>query len=471
MKVVVIGIDGATWDPILPYIEKNMLPGYSKFWNEGLHGALISTIPYITQPGWKAYSMGKNPGKMGVYFWSRIDWKNFAIKNINSLGFDGKDYWDILSEKKYTVAIIDMPSTYPPKKVNGVMLSGFPKGDGTWVYPENFQDQIPQDYVKDSIHLFTKDEDPEVTMSGIEKDIKSRFDMAERLWDHDLVHISVVMNDHVSHFMWNNERIMFRNFQANDAGIMRILEKNKDGITILMSDHGNGPIEDEFYANEYLAKEGLLVKNDRKSPILSREAIVSIGKKTGLYKVARNLPNNLQEKIVKRVQQFDSDMETSSLDQLINWKKSKVIALDEGLFYINPMFYEEKEEILEELGKKLKAIKSKSGRPLYNKVLAGTEIYWGPHISDAPDVVAITNDIYHQRYQLSGYMWASDIPEKKMGFRTRQVGHHRIRGIFGMVGPGIEPKQMDASIYDLAPTILKLFGCDIPDDMDGKPLI
>ncbi|EQB66303.1 MAG: type I phosphodiesterase/nucleotide pyrophosphatase [Thermoplasmatales archaeon I-plasma] len=186
---------------------------------------------------------------------------------------------------------------------------------------------------------------------------------------------------------------MFRNFQANDAGIMRILEKNKDGITILMSDHGNGPIEDEFYANEYLAKEGLLVKNDRKSPILSREAIVSIGKKTGLYKVARNLPNNLQEKIVKRVQQFDSDMETSSLDQLINWKKSKVIALDEGLFYINPMFYEEKEEILEELGKKLKAIKSKSGRPLYNKVLAGTEIYWGPHISDAPDACR-----HHERY-------------------------------------------------------------------------
>ena len=53
---------------------------------------------------------------MGVYLWSKIDWVNMKIKNINSLGFDGQDYWDILSDMGIKVAIIDMPSTFPPKR-------------------------------------------------------------------------------------------------------------------------------------------------------------------------------------------------------------------------------------------------------------------------------------------------------------------------------------------------------------------
>ncbi len=70
MKVVVVGLDGAIWDPLLPYINKGELPGYAQFWKKGMHGPLLSTIPYLTQPAWKSYSIGKNPGKTGVFHWS-----------------------------------------------------------------------------------------------------------------------------------------------------------------------------------------------------------------------------------------------------------------------------------------------------------------------------------------------------------------------------------------------------------------
>lgn len=470
MKVVVIGIDGATWDSVIPYAEKGLLPGYRKFLTDGLHGPLLSTIPYITQPGWKAYSMGKNPGKMGVYFWSKIDWKDFKIKNINSLGFHGRDYWDILSDMGLRVSIIDMPSTFPPKKVNGVMLSGFPHGEGPWTFPEEFESKIPPSYVKEGVHLFTRNEDPDVTMDGIEREIKSRFDMGEMLWDSDLVHITVTMNDHVSHFMWDNPHIMLRNLKANDEGIQKILSRNKDGYTFLMSDHGNGPIEDEFYANEFLSREGLLVRKEVRKGMISRESVVGIGNKLGLYKIARSLPDSMQQRIVKRVQSLDSSMETD-VEEGIDWKETKVLALDEGLFYLNPLYIDEREDILDDLNKRLSSLKSKTGKQVFRNIMRGSEVYWGPYLSDAPDLVALTNEIYHQRYQLSGYVWASDIPKEKMGYRTVQVGHHRIKGIFGLVGPGITEKLISPSIYDLAPTILKLFGAQIPSDMDGKPLV
>ncbi len=108
---------------------------------------------------------------------------------------------------------------------------------------------------------------------------------------------------------------------------------------------------------------------------------------------------------------------------------------------------------------------------MIKNVLRGNDVYWGPYVADGPDLVAVSHEIYHQRYPLSGYQWASEIPDEIWGYRYPQVGHHRIKGIFGMVGPGIVPREVNPSIYDLAPTILKAFGCDIPSDMDGKSLI
>ncbi len=470
MKVVVIGIDGATWDPILPYIDKGEFPGYSKFWKDGLHGPLFSTIPYLTQPAWKSYSIGKNPGKTGVYHWTKIDWKEFKFKTLNSLSFHGDDYWDILSEMGHKVSIIDMPSTFPPDKVNGVMISGMNHGDGPWTYPEEFEKSIPSWYPKDGIHLFRKNEEPELTMDGIEREIKSRFDMAEMLWDADLIHLSVEMNDHVSHFMWNNEHIMYRNLRANDEGIQRILKKNEEGYTFLMSDHGNGPIEDELYSNEFLAGEGFLTLKEGNKKGLSREAVVNLGTRLRLDRMVNKLPTTMQNKIVKKIRSLDSSMETDP-ESRMNWKETRVVALDEGMYFVNPLYLEEKEDILEELTKKLLALKSKSGKRVIKNVLKGSEVYWGPYVKDGPDIVAISDPIYHQRVPLSGHVWASDIPDEAWGYRLPQVGHHRIKGIFGLVGPGIAPREISPSIYDLAPTILKLFKCNIPEDMDGKPLV
>ncbi len=470
MKVVVIGLDGASWDPLLPYINRGELPGYAQFLKGGLHGPLFSTIPYLTQPAWKSYSIGKNPGKTGVFHWSKIDWKELKFRSLNSLSFHGEDYWDILSANGHKVSIIDMPSTYPPDKVNGVIISGFNHGDGPWTYPAEFEKTIPSSFVKESVHLFTRNQDPETTMSGLEEEIRSRFDMAEMLWDSDLIHLSVEMNDHVAHFMWNNDHIMYRNFKANDEGIQRILKENKDGYTFLMSDHGNGPIEDEFYTNEFLAHEGFLSLKENETRGVSRESVVNVGTKLRLDKMVRKLPNSVQNRIVKRIRAFDSSME-SYPEARINWKESRVVALDEGMLYVNPLYAEEKENILDDVAKRLLALRSKTGKNVIKNVLRGREVYWGPYVSDGPDMVAISNELYHQRLPLSGHVWASDIPEEGWGYRLPQVGHHRIKGIFGLVGPGIAPKEISPSIYDLAPTILKLFNCDIPADMDGKPLL
>ena len=49
---------------------------------------------------------------------------------------------------------------------------------------------------------------------------------------------------------------------------------------------------------------------------------------------------------------------------------------------------------------------------------------------------------------------------------------HKLHGIFLACGPGIKESVeiQGASIYDLAPTILHLFGLPVPKDIDGRVL-
>ena len=66
LKVLVIGLDGATYNLINPLMESGKLSTIEKLMATGCHGDLESSIPAVTFPAWKCYSTGKNPGKLGV---------------------------------------------------------------------------------------------------------------------------------------------------------------------------------------------------------------------------------------------------------------------------------------------------------------------------------------------------------------------------------------------------------------------
>lgn len=66
VKVLVIGLDGATWNVLIPLINQNKLPTIKKLFQNGVYGALESIIPPVTGSAWLSLATGKNPGKTGV---------------------------------------------------------------------------------------------------------------------------------------------------------------------------------------------------------------------------------------------------------------------------------------------------------------------------------------------------------------------------------------------------------------------
>ena len=55
-RVLVIGVDGATFDQVRPWAEAGDLPNLARLMLEGVHGPLESTIPPVTSPAWPTWS-------------------------------------------------------------------------------------------------------------------------------------------------------------------------------------------------------------------------------------------------------------------------------------------------------------------------------------------------------------------------------------------------------------------------------
>src|SRR5262249_45860697 len=66
-RVLVVGLDAATFDLMLPWAQSGVLPTIGRLIREGVHAPLRSTLPPLTPPGWTSAATGRNPGKHNVF--------------------------------------------------------------------------------------------------------------------------------------------------------------------------------------------------------------------------------------------------------------------------------------------------------------------------------------------------------------------------------------------------------------------
>jgi predicted AlkP superfamily phosphohydrolase/phosphomutase len=66
-KVIIIGLDGATWNLIKPWADKGLLPTFKELMEKGVWGELESTVPPWTIPAWYSLFSGKSPVKLGFF--------------------------------------------------------------------------------------------------------------------------------------------------------------------------------------------------------------------------------------------------------------------------------------------------------------------------------------------------------------------------------------------------------------------
>ncbi len=506
-KLFVIGLDAATLDIITPLMKEGLLPTFQKLCKEGIYGELSSTIHPLSPPAWTSFITGKNPGKHGIY--------DFVIHKPNSYELEytyggmrkGLSIWKLLSMAGKRVAVLNVPMTFPPEAVNGILISGFdsPGTDSNFAYPPHILEEISRNIGKYQLRDYPQGHNPDSFLEQIEFLLDFRKKLTHYMMDNyewDFFMMVFGELDVVQHAYWQYTDPAFSSISRTDreryGQVIRDMYINMDSVLgelfsklpqdtniLVMSDHGAGPCYKAVFINKWLEEKGLLTYQDLKRKNYYLKLLKNMHHKikttippVGLEWMKRTFPG-LRQKVKSRIVFSD-----------IDWTKTKVWSFgrESTNLFINtkgkfPQGTVSPESEYENLRNWLiealrTLIDPDTGKPAVDRVYKGEEVYHGNCMDTAPDLLVTWRN--HQYTSWPGYsdrnralfepsLYHSDYTDWS---QLQKGGNHRPNGILFMKGNNIKSgfKIEGAKIVDLAPTILYLTGTSVPTDMDGKVL-
>lgn len=458
-KILLIGIDGASWNVITPMIDSGLLPNLAKLIKEGTSGVLESIEPLISPAIWTSIASGKKPDKHGI--------KDFFV---TSKEIQCKRIWDMAEESGLSVGVFDYMATWPPRPVNGFMIPG-PFSHGPDTYPGQFRFirelaleektngsrgiskyihygikglkngiGIPTllsaacHVLADKIKIYEVLEKFYIQRKLRDKMYSNLFLSLFKKYSPDFTIYATNLTDAVQHSFWKyHEHAGYENISAYELGMYKdIIPKayiqvdhtigriihliDRDTTIVVVSDHGfRGVTEDYLKHQKKYINYSINIKEIVKELSLSAHAkYFNLGRRSFIRVNDRGnidaIMDQLREIIVVGPESISWRLFDVSLDDYLNIN----IKLNDSLEELEDL---EKMEVL-----------------FKNKKMAFT------------DIINITN---------------------------RFSGDHDKEGVLIMSGRNIKAclKVRNASVLDITPTLLALLKLPVGRDMDGRVIL
>jgi len=476
-RTVVIGLDGGNWNLIEPWLEAGDLPNIQSILDDGVYSESHSYLPPVTVPNWKCYSTGKNPGKLGVYRFDHLDVDDREYVFHHSTDFKSAELWDYLNEEGYRTAVVNMPTTYPPRPIDGVMVCGGPDArrseyrmlEDSYTHPASLQEELEREYDYD-IHpkpLISSKEERGEEVDAIHRLVDLRFQVAYDQFtegNFDFLHVTSFYSNTLQHFFWREEPV-YDAWQIFDEWIGDFLELKETNV-VLMSDHGCEEIDHVVYINNWFVENGYLeletsVDDIMQKAGLTKERALRVAKAFGATDLlAKVVPDRVQTLVP-----WEEGVRGQRTFEKIDWENTTAVANTQGLVYLTlDRDDPEYESVRSELKAELDSLEIPGGPLAVREMHEHEDIYEGPFLEKAPDLVAHQTDGVHMSeatgtagvHHDTGRWEAENIPP----------------GIFAAIGPDVTTAgdMGKTKISDIAPTILELMDCAVPTDMDGEPI-
>jgi predicted AlkP superfamily phosphohydrolase/phosphomutase len=507
-KVVVLGLDGATFDLILPWVQSGQLPHFARLLSQGISGRLRSTIPPMSPPAWNSFMTGTNPGKHSIYDFTGRKPYSYETHFINASWRRAPTIWHHLSQAGKRVAVLSVPFTYPPEKINGIMVSGMDAPgvaglvDRSATYPPELFDDLNSnvgDYpMGPNLFGYT---DPTEMVDAAVRTIEKKTTAARYLYhkeDWDFFMLVLGETDAASHRFWRfcdpasplrdatppdpkAANSLLTIYQKADEVVGQFMElASQDTTFIVMSDHGNGGNSDKaVYLNRWLESLGLL-RFKMFNGFL--KASIERTKQFGL----RVLPPGLKRAIY-RLTSIPDMMESWARFSAIDWKQTQAYSEEtpyfpsvwinlkgrEPLGIVEPHDYDRvRQHIITQL---TSWRNPHSGQKMIKRLHRREDLYTGPYVDKAPDLTIEWELDNGYSYLFRPSTGTTRPPVHQLVGQERhrvKSGDHRDEGIFLVTGPHIPaPIEIDeVNIIDLAPTILYLLGSPLTTNLDGDVL-
>lgn len=487
-RLLIIGIDGATFDLLLPWAGDGSLPNLARLVHTGAHGPLRSTLPVLTAPAWVSSYTGVNPGKHGIYDFYRVDsQQNLRLNTTRDVR--APFYWQFMNRQGISTGLVSAPMTYPPQPLKGFWVSGAgtPWEESHFTFPDSLREELMARFgykVRyDRLVLFYGTYRERLIELKNVMDLQAR--AAERLLKTLKPDVFFFVFDHVDviqHFFWRfmdethprHRRGPFRGairefMRGVDAHIGRLIEAAApDAGVVVYSDHGFGPLHYDVCVNKLLADAGMMAVRNTSAAIREQTRVFLLRR---LYKAAYRLGLRPKKKTPETLVP-DADA------KYIDWSRTRAyfptltgqqvrlnLAGREPGGIVRPG--REAERTIQELKRIFADAKApETGEKIVFEAYEPHEIYSGPQISEAPDLILEVNPKYCMQKGFSRRM----LSKSNIMNVVERSGDHRREGIVIVNGPGIRSgvRLPQSDIMDVAPTLLHLAGAPVPAYMEGK---
>lgn len=517
-QLMIIGIDSATLDLVDPWLKAGELPNLARLMETGVYGQLTSTTPPVSPPAWASFMTGKNAGKHGIFGFFEPVPNSYIVRHTNGGSRRATSIWKILSESGKRVGVINVPMTYPPEPVAGYLIAGMDTPDerSQFVYPPALQEELTRQFGKietivyhfrqklgtsyqSAYHAYTLWERLEEQRVAL-----CRYLLREHPTDLVMVHFFAI--DQIQHYFWHYMDPTHPLYDPEGApllgGVIKQIYRKIDSLAgellallpedtsvIVLSDHGAGPLSQRrLFVNNFLASLGLLRFKDAEGTAPGAASAAHLALRQADAFLKRLLPSKVRTWLTWTFPQARDKFESYIATGQIDWGRTKAYSNEKfgpsiwiNLKGVRPNGIVEPgaeyEELRELITKKLYEIKDpETGAQMIPRVYRKEEIYSGPYLDNAPDLLIDEwLDLAFHPAQSTGKHRGGPIvtSEKPTGKSIREkTGSHRYNGVVFLNGKPFKEQHRlaGARIIDLAPTILHLMGVPVPDDMDGRVL-
>jgi len=370
-KVFCLGLDGVPYTLLCRL--SHLMPNLSKLAKDGTFCSMNSSIPEVSCVAWTSFMTGTDPGNHGIFGFYDLREKSFEMYFPNRANIRAESIWESMEKRGKRIIMVNVPSTYPAPRVNGVLISGFIALDlQKAVYPPKYYPVVKKMGYQIDVDLVKAREDSDFLIKDLFSSLKSRmktvdFLMKQEEWQ---LFIAVITGtDRLQHFLWDaiedtshvHHQAVMDYYSLVDDYIGRIIDSLHEDVTFLMlSDHGFTGIKTEICLNPWLEQNGFLSFDGE-----------------GSY-----------ENISSNSRAFAMDPSRIYINTEKRFKNGKVTERN----YNN---------VRDEIAEKLMSIDFE-GKKVIKKVIRKEEIYSSSLLSSAPDLLLISEHGYDLKGSIKG---------------------------------------------------------------------
>ena len=521
--VLVLGLDGASWDVIDPLLRAGKLPHLAAWRAQGVCAPLASCVPPMSFPAWSSFATGLAPGRHGLFDFTQKIPGAYRLRFTNASDRIGSSLFARASRAGRRVLALGMPASFPPEPVDGLLVSGFDAPVSTGTHERSASDPALYRAVAARAGAWMRPELDEAALDDgwheravsflLARIARKRNFALEALAQlragaggarPSLVCVIFSESDTVAHHYWRDHDpasprhdpgasetrrgALTAVYQALDAACGELRAAyGDDALCAVVSDHGSGGAARRVvHLNRRLAECGLLARAGSGGGSL--DALARRARDLGL----RVLPPRLAEQVFRRARGAAARLESAARFGGFDWRRTRAFSEEtntqpgvwinlrgrEAAGCVEPADYE---RVRSHVIDALTDWTLPDGGPVVARARRREDVYVGACVERAPDVVVeLALDAGYGLSLVSTPWQAPDTgslrtlePFEFGGGRGRGMnGTHRPDGIWLANGEGAQrlAPQPGPRLEDVAPTLLAALGVAWDGALDGSSL-